>query len=78
MQRPGGDIGKVLQRHLFTLTTDNEKLQNRLTTYRVLSPLLSQMTTFVKLWRHLCPTDPPEFFHTFRGKEERDLKGTLN
>jgi hypothetical protein len=27
MQRAGWDIGKVLQRYLFTLATDNEKLQ---------------------------------------------------
>jgi hypothetical protein len=25
LQRPGRDVGKVLQRYLFTLTTDDEK-----------------------------------------------------
>jgi len=39
-----------------------------LTIYRSLSPLPSQMTAFVKLWRYPCPTDPPELFHSFRGE----------
>jgi len=67
VQRAGWNVGKVLQRYLFTLTTDDEKLQYRLTNYRVLFPLPSQMTAFVKLWRYPCPTDPPELFHSFRG-----------
>jgi hypothetical protein len=67
MQRAGRDIGKVLQRYLFTLITYNEKLQYMLTPYRILFPLPSHMTAFVKLWRYPCLTDPPELFHSFRG-----------
>jgi len=69
VQRAGGEIGKVLQRYLFTLSTDDEKLQYMLTTYRSLFPLPSQMTAFVKLWRYPCPTDPPELFHSFGESE---------
>jgi len=52
----GRDIGEVLQRYLFRLTTDDKKLQSRLITYTELLPLPSQMTAFVKLWRYSCPT----------------------
>jgi hypothetical protein len=68
----GRGIEKVLQRYLFTLTTDDEKLQYRLITYKVLLPLPSQMTAFVKLWRYPCPTERPNYF-TASGK----VKGIL-
>ena len=73
MQRAGWDIGKVLQRYLFTLITNDEKPQYMLTNYRLLFPLPSHMTAFVKLWRYPCPTDPPELFHGFTGR--RGLEG---
>ena len=74
MQRAGKDIGKVLQRYLFTLIIYNEKLQYMLTNYRILFPLPSQMTAFVILWRYPCPTNPPELFHSFRGMEGDSMK----
>jgi hypothetical protein len=67
VQRAGRDVGKVLQRYLFTLTTYNEQLYKILTTYRFLLPLLSQVTAFVKLWRYSCPPGSPTFFHSLRG-----------
>jgi hypothetical protein len=68
MERTGRDIGKVLQRYLFRLTTDIKKLQYRLINYRILFPLPFQMTAFVKLWRYSCPPSPLAFFHSFRGE----------
>jgi hypothetical protein len=67
VQRAGRGIGKVLQRYLFTLPTDDEKLQYMLITYKVLLPLPSQMTAFVKLWRYPCPTDGPNYFTASEG-----------
>ena len=58
------DIGKVLQRYVYRLTTNDEKLQHMLITFTELLPLPSQMTAFVKLWRYLCPTASPNFFTT--------------
>jgi hypothetical protein len=55
-QRP--EASKVLQRYLFKLTADDEKLRNMLAIYRLLLPLPSQMIAFIKLWRYLCPTNP--------------------
>jgi hypothetical protein len=69
VQRAGKDIVKVLQRYLFTLITDDEKFQYMLINYRVLFPLPSQMIAFVKLWRYPCPTDIPEFLHSFCWRE---------
>jgi hypothetical protein len=60
--RAGRDVGKVLQRYLFTLTTYNEKFQYGSNSYRNLLPLPSQTTAFIKLWRYPCPPDSPNFF----------------
>jgi len=62
VQRAGRDIAEVLQRYLFTLTTYNKKLYHVLTTYRLLLPLPSQRTAFVKLWRYSCPPGNPNLF----------------
>jgi hypothetical protein len=67
--RAGWDIGKVLQRYLFTLTTHIEKLQYQLTNYRVLFPLHSQIIAFVKLWRYSCPPDPRRIIPDLRGEK---------
>jgi len=61
MQRAGRDVGKVLQRYLFTVTAEDEKTHNMLVTYTVSLSLPSQMTAFVKLWRYLCPTSSTNF-----------------
>lgn len=53
---------KVLQRHLFRLIADNEKLSHMLSTYWLLLPLPSQITALVKLWRYPCPIGSPNFF----------------
>jgi hypothetical protein len=44
IQRAGMDIGEVLQRDLFTLDTDDGKVQGVSTTYTLLFPLPSETT----------------------------------
>ena len=68
LQRSGRDVVKVLQRHLFALTADDEKLNNMLSTYELLLPLSAQMIVIVKLWRYRRPTDSPNFFTVSGGR----------
>jgi hypothetical protein len=73
VKRAGRDVGKVLQRYLFGLTTDDEKLQSRLISYTESLPLPSQMTAFVKLWRYPCPTGSQNYITTSGDKGEGDF-----
>jgi hypothetical protein len=68
VQRTGRDVGKVLQRYLFTFTVYNENLYHVLTIYRLLLPFPSQVTAFVKLWRYSCPSGSPNLFTASGGR----------
>jgi hypothetical protein len=66
------DIGEVLQRHLFTVNTDDEKGYSILIAYGLPLPLPSPVTAFAKLWKYPCPTGSPVFFtlsHPLTGEE---------
>ena len=68
VHRAGRDVGRILQRYLFRLTADDEKVQNMLMTYTESLPLLSHVTAFVKPWRHPRLADTKNYFTTSGGE----------